>query len=180
MKHCFLVTGPNCSGKTTTVARVLERFNPGQDSIVSIGADNDSMFKGEATEQEAALVDLWKHDVQVLIIEGTRINTPLMRVAKRFPQDRQLHVLMTTQTPPVMRQHLIDRCAKRNKVFRAEYWTDQKLSYEGQKRYPNSFAKNGVRYKTYTIDPGYTVCQTLADDLVMAIQFALGRDCGYE
>lgn len=173
MKHCFLVTGPNCSGKTTTVARVLARFKPGEDSIVSIGADNDSMFKGSAEEQEAALVELWKHDMQVLIIEGTRINTPLMRVAKAHPTERQLHVLMTTQTPEVMRQHLIDRCAKRGKTFRAEYWVTQKLAYEGQKRYPNSFLRNGIKYQTYSIDLPYQKCLEMAEDLEHQIRECL-------
>jgi hypothetical protein len=43
-----------------------------------------------------------------------------------------------------MKAHMVARCAKRNKTFRAEYWTFSKLEYEGMKRYVNNLRKNGV------------------------------------
>src|SRR5258706_1831015 len=127
---CILVTGPNCSGKSTTVARVKElmvetraHYDP-QDTfdglklpagVEWISADNDDRFKGSAETQELAIFDLWLTDRPVLVFEGTRINTPLIRVAKRYP-DRALEVFMTRQTPTVMLAHLQARCEKRNKA----------------------------------------------------------------
>ena len=40
------------------------------------------------------------------------------------------------------RQFLIDRCEKRNKKFRAEYWTKKRLTYEARDRYLNVAKKH--------------------------------------
>lgn len=174
MTHAFLVTGSNASGKTTTVARVLERLaDYPSDRIFSIRADNDGRFKGSSENQEAVLTDIWLSDTPVIIIEGTRINTPLLRVAKKHAAARKLTVIMTTQTPEVMEAHLRARCEKKGKTFRADYWTRWKLEYEGMKRYPNSFRKNSITPKTYAIDRDYKVCDQIADFLETQIKDAL-------
>lgn len=165
MKHAFLITGGNCAGKTTTVAQVLATF--AEDSrIESIRADNDGRFKGESSDQEAALTQIWEGPTPVLVIEGTRINTPLMRVAKKLPSERKFTVIMVIQKPDVMKAHLIARCAKRNKTFRADYWTLQKLEYEGMKRYPNSFRKNYIKPVTFYMDLEYKI----TDEIVVFLQ----------
>jgi hypothetical protein len=174
MTHAFLVTGSNASGKTTTVARVLGIFDRHQESrIFSIRADNDGRFKGSSEDQEAVLTELWLSDTPVLVIEGTRINTPLMRVAKKHAAARKLTVIMATQTPEVMGAHLRARCEKKGKTFRADYWTRWKLEYEGMKRYPNSFRKNGIKPQTFAIDKDYKVCDAMASFLEDGIRAAL-------
>lgn len=40
------------------------------------------------------------------------------------------------------RQFLVDRCEKRNKKFRADYWTKKRLSYEARDRYLNVAKKH--------------------------------------
>jgi hypothetical protein len=40
------------------------------------------------------------------------------------------------------RQFLIDRCEKRNKKFRADYWTKKRLTYEARDRYLNVAKKH--------------------------------------
>ena len=150
--------------------------------IMNIRADNDGRFKGEADDQRRVLTEFWLSDIPILMIEGTRINTPLMDVAKKYKshttiisaaemnvgeisvppagqlaQPRELVVLMALQTPEVMRAHLEARCAKKNKTFRKEYWITDKLNYEGMKRYPNSFAKNNIKAERFIVDVEYQV-----------------------
>jgi len=169
-KYCFLLTGSNAAGKTTAIRNVLIDWED-DPRIENIRADNDSRFKSDAVEQRSVLTDIWLGPKQVLLIEGTRINTPLMDVAKKAKahfnnespgvEFRELVVLMVTQKPDVMKQHLIDRCAKRNKKFRADYWTLQKLEYEGSKRYPNSFRKNGIKAIEYRMGLDYAEQATI-------------------
>ena len=40
------------------------------------------------------------------------------------------------------RQFLVDRCEKRNKKFRADYWTKKRLTYEARDRYLNVAKKH--------------------------------------
>lgn len=181
MKKAILLTGSNAAGKTTTVERALEPWKGELDTLImSVRADNDGRFKGQAPDQEEALRQVWFSDIPVVVFEGTRINTPLMRVAKRFPDERSLIVLMVTQTREVMRAHLVARCEKKGKVFRADYWDrfengmkGYKLHYEGSLRYPNNFKKNGVRPIAYAMDLEYTVTDQIVDRIQQEIREAL-------
>jgi len=173
MKYAFLLTGGNCAGKTTAVAKALEPWI-GDQRIMDIRADNNSEFKGDAQDQRRVLTEIWLSEVPILMVEGTRINTPLCDVAKAHRGARELKVLMALQKPDVMRAHLVARCAKKNKVFRSEYWTNQKLEYEGMKRYPNSFRKNGIDAIRYTIGLNYAEQQQIVDYLQMHFQEILG------
>lgn len=175
MKHTILLTGGNAAGKTTTIAEVMKKLQAevAAGHVVSYRADNDNLFKGSADQQEAAVQELWLGPLKIMIMEGTRINTPLVRVAKRFPGDRKLHVFLALQDAEVMRAHLMARCAKKNKPFEAEYWTRVKCEYEGLKRYRNNFAKNGVDYKPYMIDINYEKQVQLVDDIYATIEAAL-------
>lgn len=196
MKHAFLLTGSNAAGKTTTVAKVLEPWvvSYGNDvvavdpRIMNIRADNDGRFKGDAQAQRRALTEVWLSDTPILMIEGTRINTPLMDVYKKYKnmnqtlvnpdgtevEVRELTVILALQKPEIMKKHLMDRCAKKNKVFEAGYWDFKKLEYEGMKRYPNSFRKNGIKSTTFMIDAEYNVCQEIVNLLQTRIREILG------
>jgi hypothetical protein len=175
--YAFLVTGSNSSGKTTTVERVLERLRATEGCLdgwlLSIRADNDNRYKGKAEDQEAKLTDLWHSDTRVLIIEGTRINTPLLRVARAHRDARVLEAIVTVQRPDVMRAHLEARCARKGKVYRAEYWTPTKLRYEGYYRYPNSMRRSGVQPKVFEMDLDYRVTDEVAAYLEGQIRKAL-------
>lgn len=174
MRYAFLLTGGNCSGKTTAVAKAFEPWI-GDPRILSVRADNDGRFKGDAVDQRRVLTELWLGDTPILMVEGTRINTPLMEVAKANRDARELVVLMALQKPDVMRAHLQARCAEKNKVFRSEYWVHQKLEYEGMRRYPNSFRKNGIRPITYTIGLDYAEQQQVVDYLQTRFTEILGE-----
>ncbi len=175
--YAFLVTGSNSSGKTTTVERVLERLRATEGCLdgwlLSISADNDNRYTGKAEEQEAKLAELWLSDTRVLIIEGTRIHTPLMRVARCCANLRHLEALITIQKPDIMRAHLEARCARKGKTYRADYWTRQKLEYEGMKRYPNFLRRNGIRPRIFEVDLDYKVCDEMAAYLEGLIRKAL-------
>ena len=172
MKYAFLLTGSNAAGKTTAVTRALT-FWEDDPRVVSIRADNDSRFKGDAQDQRKVLTEIWLSDTPILVVEGTRVNTPLMDVNKKNREARELTVLMVNQTPEVMREHLIKRCAKRNKTFRAEYWTYWKLEYEGSKRYPNSFRKHSIRPVIFNMDAEYRVQDQVVEFLQAKIREAL-------
>ena len=174
MKYAILLTGSNAAGKTTAVARALT-FCEEDPRVVSIRADNDGRFKGDAQDQRKVLTEIWLTDTPVLVVEGTRINTPLMDVAKQNRDARELTVLMINQTPEVMKAHLIARCAKRNKTFRADYWSYWKLEYEGSKRYPNSFRKHSVKPVVFNMDAEYKVQDDVVDYLQSFIRRALGE-----
>lgn len=174
MKHCILLTGSNAAGKTTAVSKALEPWSA-DPRVLSLRADNDSRFKGDAQDQRRVLTELWFSDTSILMIEGTRINTPTMDVSKINKEVRQLTVIMVLQTPDVMKQHLIARCAKRNKVFRADYWSYWKLEYEGSKRYPNNFRKNYITPVVFNMDLEYKVQDEVVDYLQGLIKQALGE-----
>ncbi len=179
MKYAFLLTGGNAAGKTTAVEKALQPWHTAKDvyaggKIMNIRADNDGRFKGDAQDQRRVLTEIWLSDVPVLMVEGTRINTPLMDVAKANPKEREFVVLMALQKPDVMRAHLVARCAKKNKTFRSEYWTYVKLEYEGMKRYPNSFRKNGIEPIRYTIGEDYAEQQQIVDYLQTRFTEILG------
>jgi predicted ABC-type ATPase len=175
VRHGFLVTGPNCSGKTTSVQKALHLMEIAPDNpyIEVIQADNDDRFKGSAEEQGAALLRIWSSDVSLVLIEGTRINTPTVQMVRANPGFRIFRVFMTRQSPDVMKAHMQARCEKRGKTFRADYWSRQKLEYEGSRRYPNIFRKNGFSPKIYDIDLEYNVCEKLVEDLQLAIEEAV-------
>lgn len=167
MRVGIMLSGPNASGKTTILTKVSEmwkgRIWDDPNKLKVFYADNNDLFKGSAESQEAALTKEWLDETPVIIFEGTRINTPLLRVAKKYRDWRKYEVIMCTQTSEVMKAHLEARCAKRGKTFRADYWDCKKLEYEGNGRYPNIFRKNSVATKTFSIDLEYRVCEEIAN-----------------
>ena len=194
MKHAFLLTGSNAAGKTTSVEKALEPWygeQPGEvpvprldHRIMSIRADNDGRFKGDAQDQRRVLTELWLSEIPILMVEGTRINTPIMDVYKKFRLGREeeghvgtrgLTVLMALQTAEVMRAHLVDRCMKKGKAFRMDYWDYNKLNYEGMRRYPTSFRKNGITPVTFQIDREYKICDQIVEFLQTKIREVLGE-----
>lgn len=172
-KVCLLVTGPNCSGKTTTVNRVEKAF-PGAD-IHLIYADTRDKFKCPISEMEEKLTDIWLSHSQVVIAEGTRINTPLMRVAARNRAARVLDIIIITRMrPEVMKAHLQARCEKKGKTFRADHWNTYELEYEGSRRYPSAARKYGFPHKLYEVGMNYEGCDEMFGHLVAKVGAALG------
>lgn len=179
MKQAFLVTGGNCSGKTTSVEQALDPWRcigcpvDLDIRIESIRADNDNRFKGTAVQQEEALTALWLSPTPVIVVEGTRINKPMIDVSKKYPGERKFTVIMTIQKPDIMKAHLIARCEKKDKDFRADFWTRQKLEYEGMKRYANAFRKRGITPLVVDVDLDYQNCKVIVNYLRSAITEAL-------
>ena len=176
MDYAFLVAGSNCCGKTTLVKRVLDRLTAdGFDDrhIFNARADSGSYYKGKTSDQEQKLLEVWQSKATVAIFEGTRINSPLIRVAKAHPENRKLEVLIVLQKPDVMKAHMMARCARKNKTFRADYWSMWKLEYEGMKRYPTYFRKRCIPTQSFTMDLEYQVAAEIEAHLEARIREVL-------
>ena len=175
-RYAFLVTGSNCCGKTTLVEHVLNRLvADGFDDrhIFNARADSGSYYKGKTLDQERKLLEAWESEARVAIFEGTRINSPLTRIAIAHPDIRRLEVLVILQKPDVMKAHMMARCARKGKTFRADYWSMWKLEYEGMKRYPNYFRKRYIKTQNFTMDLEYKVCEEIEKYLEARIREVL-------
>lgn len=150
----LLITGPNCSGKSTAADLALRPWAADPRLVVAHG-DADGTYKGNPAAQQAAVQALWDSAAPVVVIEGTqRLATAVGLVAGRN-RGRRFVALITTQAPDVMRAHLQARCAKAGKTFRADYWTDKVLQYEGQLRFRNLAPRMFPDARFFPIGPAY-------------------------
>lgn len=169
----ILVTGPNCSGKSTTVLTALEPWGA-DPRIVSILADNrDSrLFKDAPAVVEERLREVWLGSAAVVVVEGTdRPARALSRVYASATKIRPLVVLVTEQRPETMAAHIQARCAAKGKPYNAAYWDRDRLSYEGMRRYPSLVAKMGASYVyRFEIDPAYDQCRRMVETIRTLVQ----------
>src|SRR6185369_2536999 len=80
----LLVTGPNASGKTTTLTRAVEPYR--WDTRVCVVYDDKTdrkIWKGDIDVIEDALTRYWRSAATVLIFEGVRMLPAFGRVCAR-------------------------------------------------------------------------------------------------
>lgn len=162
MKYGFMVTGPNSSGKTTAVERATAGYARDNRLIVSYADNRDRrMYQGDAEQMANLIQDLWLSPAQVVIVEGTRVPTLVERVYRRYPNERELLAFVTQTSPEDMETQLRNRCLKTGKRFRDDYWTRNKLVYEGSRRYrmsvPRFVPEEKIFWATVAADYGEAI-----------------------
>ena len=124
--------GPNASGKTTAVSVATA----GQRVRVVHG--DVELNAISLVEIQRRLTEIWLSAWDTVIVESTnRVALCLLRLLEFVPTDRPADVMVTVMDPAVMRAAIQARCAGRGKRFRADYWDEGRLTYEGRGRYVN-------------------------------------------
>lgn len=162
-RYGFLVTGPNASGKTTTVQSALEPWREDRRLAVAHADNADrSTFKGDGPTMLAALRDLWLSNATVVVVEGTnRIAGKLAEVLAEDRDTRTCEALVTEMTGATMRRALVARCQKLGKRFRDDYWSDRVLEYEGRRRYQSLIERYYPDARVWVVEDGYAACADL-------------------
>lgn len=162
-RYGFLVTGPNASGKTTTVQAALEPWRGDRRLAVAYADNADrSTFKGDGATMLAALRDLWLSNATVVVVEGTnRVAGKLAEVIAEDTPARSCEALVTEMTGDTMRRALVARCAKLGKRFRDDYWADRVLEYEGRRRYQSLIERYYPDARVWLVQDGYAACADL-------------------
>ena len=169
-----LVTGPNASGKTTMVEGLAERYP--QAPVAFLHPDTDGYYKQAPSIMFRRILAKWNDSTPVVVLEGT--NRPTLQVINcSFISlvQRELAIYCLTQPPDVMEAHLRHRCEVKGKKYREDYWSRDKLEYEGLRRYPNLVKQASVPAETYAVDRDFSVLVTVADRIAARIDAALGR-----
>lgn len=142
------LSGPNAIGKTTAVSRWVHRYQSLwaalADNQRETGADDwDKVLAGPPNVRE------WKHDGEAkrLLVEKHRAGRVTVidsarTTALNFFEAGEPIILVVTDGPTLGRL-LRARCEDRQKRFRDDYWTADKLDYEARHRYLN-FAAKGI------------------------------------
>jgi GTPase SAR1 family protein len=169
--------GPFAVGKTTFIQRHMDDFADSAygDLTVVLGdlkqeywLNNDHWilredkpkWKGTREDKTPWIDHMIGDKSRLWIVESARYFGGLQDV---FIQSYERHsgglrFVVPITEPDAMKQFLIERCEKRNKEFRKEYWDDKRLAYESQGRYINAMEKHyipiGVKchVKTVTYD----------------------------
>lgn len=143
--------GANAVGKTTAVRRWCQRYTRLVgvccDSQIQIMDGRESPSKGwqgtDAARQ--ALIRKYQAMDRVVVLEGAAgYGCRIIREAK------PVHTLIIVTNEDSMKAFLRDRCGRRGKEFRADYWTPKKLQYEGNHRCMN-FARKELFHLDYTV-----------------------------
>lgn len=128
----LLVMGPNASGKTTAVAQATAGLR------VRVVHGDVELNTSSLVEMQRRLAEIWISAWGTVVIESTnRLALCLLRLLETAPGERSADIMVTAMDPAVMRAALQARCAERGKRFRADYWDEGRLTYEGRGRYVN-------------------------------------------
>lgn len=151
------VMGPHAVGKTTAIKRWSARFK----DINFVHADNciefnskgmrkkEKLWMGTSAEK-VELAERCRDSDDIWVVEGnTPRNTPWLKCVES-------HAVIHVYTDPqIFKRFMQDRCAKRDKEFREDYWTDKKLEYESYNRFNNLRVKHwsgwNVDFKEFKI-----------------------------
>lgn len=181
----ILVTGPNCTGKTTAVKAAVAGLTESEEKghLRVVYADSDSkgeFFGGSLEASREKLRELWMSDTPVIVFEGTNRIALLVGemktlkwAADRAPYRRVL-VFATRAGAADMKEMLRARCEKAGKEFRGDYWTLERLVYEGSRRYFNLVQKwfGGVA-RWVAVDASYLGALALKLEVRAAVLLAL-------
>lgn len=137
--------GPNAVGKTSAVTRWCKKY---QRLVGCLCDSNQRVVAGQLeiearswkqNESRAALVEHYKLLSQTAVIVAEGASGYGLRIAKEL--DADLWIIITCSAQASRRQ-LQARCQQRGKTFRADYWTDLRLSYESERRHIKYARKN--------------------------------------
>ena len=165
----LLLGGGNAAGKTTALKAAQQRYAHRTDWLWLYPDHDGGDLKGKTGDQLKMMMKLWsRRDVIGIAMEGTRIHDTVLRcmVLNQYP--RHLHIGFINQTGEVLVQHLRERCARRGKKFREDYWGGpknlRKATYEGSRRIPTVVEKMlgehpeimaRVHARSFQVDAGY-------------------------
>lgn len=171
----FIVTGPNCSGKTTAVRGVRQLF-AGDDRVRFVHMDPGDFLKKDIMAER--LERVWLSPVGIVVAEGVDAGVNALAVVmQRHPSFRNVECLCTQMSGEVMRDNLIRRCLDRGKAFRDDCWTIQKCAYYGERKYAPVMARlraAGASVSTWRVGPSYDGQKALAEHLESRIRECLG------
>ena len=100
---------------------------------------NKPRYKGSQQDKIAHIDDMIRNPGILWIVESARYFGGLQSyfIDCYKAHHGGLKFIIPVCSPDTARKFLMKRCEKRNKVFRAEYWTDKRLEYESTSRYTN-------------------------------------------
>ena len=125
-------------------------------SVVRKG--DDDHWKGKQSEKEARIRDMVADDRYMWVVESARYFSGMYEclVDAHNLCDGGLRFIIPITDGPTMVKFMQDRCAKRNKAYREDYWVPDRVAYEADKRYTNAaekwFKPNGIPYEIVHID----------------------------
>lgn len=172
-----LVTGPNASGKTTTVRTALAPW--ARDArVVCIHADDQSgINKSTMPEMTAELERIVGGHQKVTVVEGTnRIALVFGDVMRRA--GLAVEANYTETSAAFMRASLMARCASKGKRFRDDYWTERVLNYEARLRYQRLMARLFEGFcpvNLWPVGEGYEGTQALGMHLQTLVRSVVGE-----
>jgi hypothetical protein len=117
-------------------------YEPTDDEWIIYG---DSIrWKGKRDEKLPHIESMIEDRDMLWIVESARyfggLQDEIIRCVRKHGGGAAFIVPVSDE--PTARQFLIDRCNKRNKEFRADYWTERRLNYEAYHRYVNVVNKH--------------------------------------
>lgn len=179
--------GPHAVGKSTALQRWVERY--GHIGLKGIHCDNNRLIEGNAEHQGVVVETTQKgwsgtgddkvrlarechKSPNVYVLEGnTARSIPWLKVV---PVKQIIHV---TATPQRFGELMKERCEKKNKPYRSDYWNHNKLLYESHGRLRNALHANAIRapFQEFKIND-----QMIDWDLVDTFFYALFRKLNNE
>lgn len=165
----FGITGPFSVGKTTATDEILGWSDELDKYLVIANCDIQlereiddhgkecnirvKDWKGTHREKLELIVDASIDPDYIYVCDTAR--TDHIRIVSEVVDGIIGMVILTCQ-PDVLGRFIKECCDKNGKVYRSDYWTDDKLSYESIRRYTNSVNKYlipaNIRHWIFEID----------------------------
>lgn len=182
MSYIGLV-GPYSTGKTTATDEILmfDADSISAGSVVVVNCDNcrerwyssgvekelrNPAWQGKVADKHSELVHVAGLDDHLYICETAW--TDHITGAAKVP-DGVVDFIVLTVAPATMKLFIQERCEKRNKQFRADYWDEKRCTYEGTGRPLNAanryLTPAGIRWQHYEMDYKRTVWNQILDRL---------------
>ena len=153
------LAGLSIYGLTVVMADLGDEYeyHGGSEPYWEIRSDRKSLWRGKQDEKAEHMRFMVNDKERMWIVESARYFGGMHGVlVDAFAQaGGGLHFIVPVTDGDTGRKFLIDRCKKRNKTFRADYWTDKRLAYECIGRYQNvmsvQYGPAGVPYMVLPI-----------------------------
>lgn len=118
----------------------------------------DDHWKGKQIDKEARIRDMVADDRYIWVIESARYFSGMYEclVDANQMSNGGMRFILPITDGHTMTIFMMERCAQRNKTFRADYWDERRVAYEANARYTNAaekwFKPNGIPYEVVEID----------------------------